>query len=214
MKSAPRTAWLFTHPCPEEIFSSFRCIDPRQDLLIAVDGGLAGLRGFPPDLIIGDFDSADPALLQAYPDVPKLAHPARKNETDTELAILWCLEREARQIVILNELGGRFDHALALVQNLDFLLGKGCRGSIESSLQRVFFLEAQNQIEGCEGCLLSLLAWSAEARFGGSSGLEYPLDGIALSPLRPRGMSNRVTSDLATISLVSGSVLAILTKNI
>ncbi len=214
MKSAPHRAWLFTHPCPPELFSPVPSIDPQQDLLIAVDGGLAGLRGFLPDLIIGDFDSADPALLQAYPAVPRLAHPTTKNETDTELAILWCLERGVRQIVILNELGGRFDHALALVQNLEFLAGKGIRGSIEASAQRVFFLEAQNRIEGCEGCLLSLLAWSDEARFGVSSGLEYPLDGLTLSPLRPRGMSNRVSSDLATLSLVSGVALAILTKNI
>lgn len=212
-KAAER-AWIFTTTSPKEIFSSYSSIDPGRDLLVAADGGLERMAALEliPDVIIGDMDTASGELVERYRGVPVLRHPAAKNETDSELAVLWCLEGNVGEIVICNGLEGRFDHSCALLQNLAFIHGKGARGRIESEGQLLFFLNSETDLGVWKGCLLSLLAWTDEAKFSSSEGLEYPLENVVLSRLRPRGMSNRVLSGEARIKLLSGLVLAILTK--
>jgi thiamine pyrophosphokinase len=214
MTSERPTAWLFTSTSPAEIFSTYSSLDPQKDLIVAVDNGLERIHalGLTPDLIIGDLDSVSPELLAEYASEPQKKYPQAKNETDTELAILWCLEQNVAEIVICNGLAGRFDHALALLQNLAFIAKNCVRGRLESERQQLLFLEAKTVLKGCAGCMLSLLAWEGEAAFKDSEGLEYPLAGVELSPLRPRGMSNRITSGRAEIQLASGRVLAILSK--
>ncbi len=214
MNSHLRKAWLVTANAPAQIFSSYSTINSETDRVVAVDKGLERLSELDilPNLIIGDMDSVDPDLLFLFAHTDQIIHPQEKDETDTELAILWCMERNIDEIVICNDLGGRFDHALALIQNLAFIQEKGLKGSIESENQKLFLLDSETSLEGYEGCLLSLLALEGEAVFEASAGLYYPLEGIALSALRPRGNSNRITTQNAWIKLVSGKVLAIITK--
>ncbi len=209
-----RTAWLFTATSPAEIFGGYAAIDPERDLIIAVDAGLERLHqlGLTPSLIIGDMDSVNPDLLALYQNCPQQRHPFVKNETDTELALLWSIAAGATEIVICNSLEGRFDHSLALTQNLGYLLARGIPGRIESATERVWFLAGETTIAGCEGCMLSLLAWGEDARFQTSTGLQYPLAGLSLQPDKVRGMSNRIQSGEAFIVLDSGTILAILTK--
>ena len=61
------------------------------DILIAAESGAEACIscGFKPDLIVGDFDSAGFSLLEKAEmlGIPVEKHPARKDETDTELAI-------------------------------------------------------------------------------------------------------------------------------
>lgn len=214
MTPAGPTAWIFTNRAPAEIFSCYSSINPETDFLVAADGGLARMRalGLVPGLIVGDLDSVPEELLALYPDVTLERHPRRKNETDAELALLSCLRRESRQIVLVNDLAGRFDHALALVQLLTLSAGKGRPASLEAERQRLFFLEPDTRIPDCAGCHLSLLAWQEPAFFGGSEGLEYPLTGVTLTPQLSRGISNRVLSADASIRLTGGRALAILSK--
>lgn len=214
MSGILRQAWLFTTHSPREIYSGYANIDPARDLLIAVDGGLEQLDflGLTPDLVIGDFDSVATELLRRYAHCLQIQQPSNKNETDTELALLWALDQRARQITICNDFGGRIDHALALLQNLDFLRSQGCSGCLESEAQRLFFLDRDTPLKGLAGCGLSLLAWGEEASFLSSEGLLYPLNDLRLSPLNPRGISNRILSDSAGIQMIQGKVLAILSK--
>ncbi len=207
-------AWLFTNHSPAEIFSSYRSIDLSQDLIIAVDNGLEQVAklGLAPDLIVGDLDSVAPELLARYQSCEKLLHPEQKNETDTELALSWCFQNGIASVVICNDLKGRFDHALGIIQNILLAHHQGMEAVIESENQQAFFLQKVTSLKGKEGMLLSLLAWGGKARFEDSEGLAYPLDGLTLYPHLSRGISNRITAPAATLRLVSGEVLALLTK--
>ncbi len=215
MSAGVRTAWLITATSPEEIFGTYAAIDRSKDLVIAVDAGLQRVHalGLVPDLIIGDMDSVDEELLNQYSACPQLRHPVAKNETDTELALLWCLEAGVGEIVICNGLEGRFDHSLALLQNLEMLHGKGVPARIASARQKLWFLDPETLLNGCRGCQLSLLAWGSAAELAGSTGLRYPLAGLTLHPRITRGVSNLVESDAAIIKLASGLILAILTEH-
>src|SRR6187402_61492 len=88
------------------------------DQVVAVDGGTAWLAsvGRRPDLVIGDLDSADPALIAVLEakGVPIERHAAAKDASDTELAVAAALAAGAEEVVILGALAGpRLDHQLA-----------------------------------------------------------------------------------------------------
>lgn len=87
----------------------------RGRFKIAVD---AGYRFFPrsgivPDLLIGDFDSLKriPKNINARTEV--LTYPADKDQTDTHLALEYCLEHRAKKIDIVQPSIGEPDHFTA-----------------------------------------------------------------------------------------------------
>ena len=83
--------------------------------VIAADGGMrhAQALGVEPVCWIGDFDSTDEALLNKWPDVPRLEHPPLKDKTDGELALDFALENGAEEIILVAGLGGRTDQAMS-----------------------------------------------------------------------------------------------------
>jgi thiamine pyrophosphokinase len=210
MPLAKKTAIIITNHAPEEIISGYARITGD---IYAVDHGLQKIRslGLMPSYIIGDFDSLDPTLLQEYQSTPIIRHKTEKNETDTELALQFCVESgKYDKILICNDMQGRFDHALAIVQNLYWLHGLGMKAQIECADQRIFFLDKHSVFEVPEGTLLSLIPWTNDAFFDYSVGLAYPLDLLNISKHQSRGISNVCVSTEIEIALGSGTVLAIL----
>ncbi|MDD5536349.1 MAG: thiamine diphosphokinase [Candidatus Cloacimonetes bacterium] len=210
MLCADKSAWLITNHAPQLILSGYDNIDGD---IIAVDAGLQSVyeHRLSPTVIIGDMDSLDPALLHKYRDVPLQRHASRKNGTDTELALDWCTEKGYGRIVICNDMQGRFDHCLAIVQNLLDLYRKGIDATIESEKQRIFFIRESLSLEGKKGDLLSLVAYSPTVRFVGSIGLEYPLQELVIQQQQSRGISNVFERDEMSLKVAEGEVLAIYT---
>jgi len=212
-----RRAYLFTNHFPAKLVSGYHHIR-TVDAIIAVDKGLEKVinLGLKPAIIIGDLDSLALEILQRYPELPLLRYPAEKNETDTELALQWCVEQGFSEIVICNDLQGRFDHALALVQNLLLLKEHypEVQARIESQNQTIFILDKRTEFSNYKGRLLSLIALNGIAEFSHSKGLKYPLHGLVLYPHLSRGISNEITENETEIGLESGMVLAILTTYI
>ena len=113
-------AYIFTNHAPLDIVSHYTNIQ-KTDHLIAVDKGIKQIDalGLDPYILIGDLDSIEPEMLEKYSHIPFHRHPTEKNETDTELALDWCLQQECySEIIICNDMQGRFDHALAIAINL------------------------------------------------------------------------------------------------
>ena len=88
------------------------------DLVVAADGGYRALYslGYTPDLLLGDFDSLGDLPLPA--DLPVLRFPARKDDTDTGLALRHGLDRGFRDFALYGCAGGRVDHLLANLQSM------------------------------------------------------------------------------------------------
>lgn len=206
-------AWLITNHAPMDIASCYSFI-PTTDDVIAVDKGLEKVHelGLVPRVIIGDFDSLNEDLLQSYTEVPIIRHPSAKNETDTELALAWCLAQQMyAEVIICNDLQGRWDHSLALLQNLLYAHEQGIPCRIESKDQVIRIICGNARIKGKPGDLLSLIAICSEAVFAHSRGLLYPLEHLVLQPQLSRGISNEFVAASAELQLEKGLVLSIQT---
>ena len=86
------------------------------DIVLGVDRGIAHClsTGLVPDILMGDFDSVDPALLDDTRLINAQRHsfPTRKNSSDLDLALQWLCNRSVSRVTVLAVSGGRSDHHL------------------------------------------------------------------------------------------------------
>jgi thiamine pyrophosphokinase len=191
-------------------------------LVIAADGGArhAEIVGLRIDRWVGDGDSLGDAGVRALQaaGVPVERSPFDKDESDTELAVLAALERKPAAIVILGALGGpRLDHALANLALLAMpeLLDVDVR--LLATDARVRLLTAPTRdgrpaeltISGRAGDLVSLFPIGGDATGVTTAGLAFPLTGEPLLVGRSRGLSNRRTTETATVTLQAGRLLVV-----
>jgi thiamine pyrophosphokinase len=185
-------------------------------LTIAVDGGWHHCQtlGINANVVIGDFDSLPAsALKQLEESETQLVNfPPEKNEIDLELALLYAVDQGAREINILGGLGGRFDMSIANVSLM--LLPQLRRVSVTfwHHRQKVWLIQPPGaEILGKAGDTLSLLPLGGEAHGIHTTNLAYPLEDEDL-PFGPaRGVSNLLTAEVATVSLKSGTLIAVWT---
>jgi thiamine pyrophosphokinase len=188
------------------------------DLIIAADSGAetALQAGCTPAIIVGDFDSLDAARLQQLKAQGSRVVQAavEKDETDTELAILAAIEEGATAITLLGGLGGeRFDHTMANVLLLAGFPMVPIRIVDGPAVCWLLRGPGNTSINGHAGDLLSLLPLTSEAAGVQTTGLYYPLQGETLRFGRPRGVSNVLIREQASISLDSGLLLIIHTNS-
>ena len=187
---------------------------PAAGMVIAADSGLelaASLR-LTVDLVVGDFDSVDPAVLAAAERAGTAVerHPADKDQTDLELAVLAAGRLGATRVVIVGAAGGRIDHELANT----LLLGSPDYASLHLEVLgnggRIVAVHDRAEIAGAPGDLVTLLAVGGPARGVRTAGLRHPLRDETLEPGSTRGVSNVFLETTATIELADGVLLAVL----
>jgi thiamine pyrophosphokinase len=182
-------------------------------LIICCDGGARHFQhlGIKPDVIIGDMDSIDPALLASYSTqgIKIIKYPANKDFTDTELALDYALSMKPEEIFIWGALGGKIDHTLANV----FLLCKGQETGIRTYLVdeygESFVLDKKATFVNETGKTISLLALSPEVTGVTLTGFLYPLKEETLIMGESRGISNIITDVRAGISVRQGKLLVV-----
>ncbi len=184
------------------------------DMILAADSGAATALqlGYVPSVVVGDFDSLAALPLQQLEaqgsEIIRVV--AEKDETDSELAVLTAIEREATAITILGALGGaRFDHTMANVMLLAAFESPPMRIVDGPSTCWLLRGPASSTINGHSGDLLSLIPLTAEASGIRTTNLYYTLRDETLCFGKPRGVSNVLTSDHAEVSLQSGLLLLI-----
>lgn len=177
----------------------------EDDFVIAADGGLRHTQalGLPPDCILGDFDSL------GYVPQGARVYPARKDDTDSMLAIREGLDRGFREFIIYGALDGeRPDMALANYQALMFLACRGARGVLVG--RRFLACGIRNGSlsfpAGHRGTI-SVFCLGGDARGVTLEGLSYPLHDAVLTAGFPLGVSNRFLGGPAEVAVRDGSLL-------
>ncbi|MCB0156951.1 MAG: thiamine diphosphokinase [Caldilineaceae bacterium] len=185
-----------------------------DDYLICADGGSRhcvqlALR---PDVVVGDMDSADPAVLATWQDAGTALerHPTGKNQTDLELALERAIRDGAEDILLLGALGGRLDQTLA---NLLILAQRAWPARIrlaEGDQVAQILLDGEVMtLTGAVGDIVSVVPLSPEVTGITYVGLEYPLEGAALRLGSTRGISNVIAAHPATIAIDRGILLVV-----
>jgi thiamine pyrophosphokinase len=191
----------------------FRALIAGVDLLIAADGGGNALfaAGLAPQLVVGDLDSLDPAAEAAFAaaGAEVRRHPAEKDETDLELALLLAVGRGATRIDVLGAMGGRWDQALANVALLALPELAGRRVRLLDEGQEAYLARGETPIPGERGETVSLLPVGGPARGITTRGLHYPLRDAELRFERSRGISNVIVAPPAHVTVGEGLLLVV-----
>ena len=175
---------------------------PPDAYIIAADSGLdhavaAGLR---PHLVIGDFDSANPATLAwaVAEGIEIERHSPDKDNTDTELALAAARMSGATDVVLLGGGGDRLDHSIAAITTLGHpSMAVFTTVSARWDTTMISVLHAPRAITFATelDATFSLLALH-----GACSGIDvdgglWPLSDAELQPGSSLGVSNRTTTN-------------------
>jgi thiamine pyrophosphokinase len=180
-------------------------------LVVAADSGLhhAVTLDLTPDIIVGDFDSVHPEVLEQFPDVPKKSYSRHKDLLDLEIALGVVLEQAASSIHILGATGGRFDQSLAAL----FIAARFKREGIDISLhghQDVYFLSGleSQRYAVAAGQRFSVLSLS-DSSVVSLVNATYPLNEFALEYGVGLGISNEVKTSPLTVNVHAGLAVVV-----
>lgn len=188
-----------------EIFSGYR----REDcFVICADGGLENANRFQikPDLIIGDFDSYDGVPPEG---IETIRLKTEKDETDTFAAVMEGIRRGYRMFALFGVLGGeRFDHSYANLSVLQYLCHQGCKAVLVGETCKIFMLmSGRLKLNGLSGATVSVFPFGCSACRVSYTGMKYPLTRAVLCSDNPLGVSNRIESSEARITVHEGEAL-------
>lgn len=183
----------------------------QGDYLICADGAAKYLRAIDvvPDLMVGDFDSIAPedfAWMKAK-GVTLREFPARKDFTDSELALRYALELKPKKITLLGAVGSRWDHSLSNIMFLDHLHRLGVEGEIRNEKGFLTLVSSRTTLRGTPGDIVSLIPLSEQVTGVTLRGLEYPLTDHTIQRGSSLGISNQLIDAEGEITLKTGKLL-------
>lgn len=186
-------------------------------LVIGVDGGAAHLRrlGIRPDVMVGDFDSIKKDDFDYFKglSVEMLEFPAKKDKTDTEIAVELAIERGFKDIVFVGGTGSRLDHSLSNIFMLKKLLEGGARGTIVDKHNEITLIDSRVEFIKEKGVKVTLLSLTEITEGVTTKGLLYALENARLELGSSRGVSNEFTEENALITIKSGLLLVIKSRD-
>ncbi len=196
-------------------------LNSPPDFIICADAGinLCTDAGFSPNVIIGDFDSfpeTKTSNYNNYNNCKKIRYPSRKDDTDSMLAIKYCIEKGYTDLIIFGGLGARTDHTIANIQALLFALEHGANAKLVSRDCEISLLA------GGKYCFeksdydeyFSIFSFSPAVTGLNLLGFEYSGSNINLSQDFPLGISNEIKCNRAYLSFENGLLLVIRQRKI
>lgn len=192
--------------------SFYKPLTRPDDFIICADSGYlhAAAMGLCPQLVIGDFDSSPQAGVPQ--DIPRIVLPVEKDQTDLHAAICCAMERGADEILLFGARGTRLDHSLASISLVYMGLEQGVTIRLIDEYNEMFMFKNKAEIPKRSGCKLSLMPLTPVTGIR-TQGLYYALDGAAMQWGNPYGVSNEFTADTACITIESGVMMAIISRD-
>ena len=184
-----------------------------HDLFLAVDGAVyaASECGVSPDVVCGDFDSvAQAEARRLFPQAELMPTP-NQNMADGEKALRLARERGASSLTLTGTAGGRIDHwlghvALLLRYHQELMLMIREDGVEVRAVSGTEDAPGEWVVATRPGDTVSLLSLDGQAR-ATISGVEWPLDGYALS-VGTQGVSNTASENRVVVQARRGVLIA------
>lgn len=188
----------------------------RFDKVIAVDAGLerAAALGLVPDLIVGDFDTVKPEILEQYRRMEHIVwdvHQPEKDETDTELALQKAQAIGSGEIAVLGATGGRIDHMLGNIHLLFPCLQKGIEACILDCQNRIYLIDGERTFRssGLWGRYISFLPLTEHVDGITLTGFKYPLLDKDIEIGTSLCISNELIGEEGTITFTDGVLIVV-----
>lgn len=183
------------------------------DRVIAVDGGLMLVPAdLPVDLLVGDFDSLpDPFVLDDGSRAARVERlPRDKDVTDFEAALSLALAERPSGIHVVNGIGERLDHLVALLAMLE-CIPPHVTVTAQIGDVAVHRLTDTSPFAATlkHGSLLSIVPCSAGIGGVTTTGLRWQLCGESLAHGTGRGLSNEVVQPDVQITASTGAAFII-----
>lgn len=181
--------------------------------VVAADSGtdVALSAGIEVDLAVGDLDSVSPSGRGRARQVSQ--HPADKDQTDLELALVIAASKSPERIVVIGGTGGRVDHFLvnaALIAAPYRWGGQEVRSIAWITPEATIHIVRESiELSGRPGQIVSLIASGGPARGVTTVGLRWPLEGERIDPGSTRTVSNEMIGDTAAISVAAGVLMVV-----
>ena len=127
-----------------------------------------------------------------------MRHPAEKDETDLELALLWAVEQGANWLRMIGATGGRIDQTMSNIYLLALPILDGCDVKLVAGKQALWLARpGETRIGGAVGDTISLIPLNGTVRGVRTENLYYPLKDEDLYFGPARGVSNVMTAEEA-----------------
>ena len=207
-----KSAVLFTHSrYPKQHLSFYRKLC-RGKFKIAVDGGYSFFKQskIKPDIIIGDFDSLRKDSVKG---INLLSFPIKKDATDTELAVNYCINMGFESIDIVVPAIGEPDHFLGLAalllapqlnsQNASKIIAR----IVNYECEIILLKNSGRTFTNCKNELLSVLPHGGAVKLT-CMGMEYPAKKLLIKSWQTTGMRNVIRSNRAKI-FINGAALVV-----
>lgn len=171
--------------------------------LVAVDGGLVAAlaAGVMPAAVIGDMDSAPPDALQQIPE-ERQHRISEQQSTDFDKALR---NVDAPVVIGAGFCGGRIDHQLAAFHTLLVRADRPCILLAETEIMVI--APPHLSLEMAAGDVVSL--YPLVPVTGRSTGLEWPIEGLAFDPARFVGTSNSAVGPITLTMDAAGMLLIV-----
>lgn len=189
--------------------ADLRLAQKHAPMVVAADGGAdrALALGVRPAAVIGDFDSIS-AAAKAQLQGAQMLHLAEQETTDFDKALR---SIRAPMVLALGVMGGRADHALAVLSGLVRHRANGGAPCVLLGPKDVVFAAPRHlRLRLPVGERLSLFPL-APVR-GQSRGLRWPIDGLVLAPDGRIGTSNCTDARDVELTFDSDAMLVILPR--
>lgn len=181
----------------------------KDSIVVCCDSGMrhAFKLGIIPNVIVGDFDSADSSMINYFKriNVPFEAYPTHKDETDIEIGLDAAMKIGATDITIIGGIGSRMDHTMANCHLLLYLHKNGIDARMVDENNEIQVIDKKAKIFGKAGDLVSLIPLSMEVSGITTKGLEYPLCSAVLTiDDRLIAVSNVMLGTIAEVTIEEG----------
>lgn len=158
--------------------------------LVAADGGAGAAlaAGLMPEAVIGDFDSLSDTVRDSLPP-ERLHQVGEQDSTDFDKALR---SIAAPAVLAVGFLGARVDHQLAAFNTL--VQGHDSPCVLIGETEVIFHLTDAVELPTQADDVVSLFPMQDVQ--GRSAGLEWPIDGLQMSPMGRIGTSNRAVGPM------------------
>ncbi len=182
-------------------------------LVVCADGGVARAHraGWTPHVVVGDWDSLDPSLVEWLHHVgaERFRYPEAKDKTDSELAVDVVADRGFRVAYLLGGLGRRVDHELANLLLPRYAADRGVDLRLVAGGTVVQLVRGRVVLDARAGDWVSLFSLYPQSRGIYTGGLRFALVDGTLTLGSTLGVSNEVTQEPPWVQVSEGELLAV-----